>query len=291
MKEFSKDTKDCIEQLYSKEILKNFPNYANFWSKFIGVKITKKSKRLLPYGLKFSSKFKGDKKQKTILYERLTMAHYHIFCSLASAHEQLKILNKSYKIKNSKRKYFKHWEAFDLAYSQLGTAINQVYHLWGCFFLFSKALEIEIRCKNKNRQWITKKFSVTHKNSDIKGTEKYLRYFLSNHKKRQIYEPFSEVVNEINIVRNNIVHFSKTSHISLANKFHIPIRIKKNILWSRMNMKQQFKIPTDKKLIQNIEMLEKSINELHTFIIIKIEKYLKSNGIFINYQNGKQNMS
>lgn len=45
-----KNSKDAIEQLYGKEILKNFPNYEKFWEKFIG---NPNSGRVQPYVYKY----------------------------------------------------------------------------------------------------------------------------------------------------------------------------------------------------------------------------------------------
>ncbi len=146
MKNFERDSKDCIEQLFKKRILKKFPLYATFWNIFIG---NKEKAPLKPYGLKIPASLKTRKKDIASTYLEITYSHYTLFCHLAGAHFQLKELKRSLKYKNPWEKHFRHWEHFEVFYIHLGNAMYQVYHLWKLLFLFKNiAGKVRILLKN-----------------------------------------------------------------------------------------------------------------------------------------------
>lgn len=107
-KHFYKDTKDCIEQLYKREILKKFSSYGVCWDQFIGVNENQKTGYLKPYGLIIPPSLRMKAKEIRNAYLEFSYAHYTLFCHLAGAHFQLKELKKSLRIKNAKKRHFRH---------------------------------------------------------------------------------------------------------------------------------------------------------------------------------------
>jgi hypothetical protein len=270
---FIKDSKDAIENEWKSFILPNFPNYAVFWNEFIGCKLPKHSRRLLPYGIRVNSSFQGNKKEKKYYYNRMTMAHYHLFCCLCGARNQYNRLLKSYS--STKSNYFEHWDSFELAYVQMGNVINQTYHFWSCALMFMDTPIIKIKRK---KSMTPKIYELRRKeNDDVAGGRMYVKYYFSRYKHKQKYVHFNEIENKINFIRNNTVHFARHLHMTLGNKFQLPEKINKNKLWSNFNPKCFYWIDTDVILYNDLITLEKSINELHELIIIKLNEYLRKN--------------
>ena len=182
MKNFSSDTKDSIERLYQSTILTNFPNYALFWNKFVGVKFSK-SRNLLPYGLKYPTGMSASQRKDISLnYRELTISHYTLFCQLAGAHFQLEELKK-YPIKHSRLSYFRHFEHFESCYLHLGIVFDQMYHLWGILFY------LQGRGRNK-----------------IRGK---LETYLTGKRKKYMWIKFKKLNSDSIELRNNITHFAR----------------------------------------------------------------------------------
>lgn len=88
MKKFPEMTEDRIERLFAPKILADFPYYAEFWQKFIGVRLEPPRDRFLPYRLEMPNTL-PDSCKVLHCYEKVSMRHYSQFCDLAGAHYQL----------------------------------------------------------------------------------------------------------------------------------------------------------------------------------------------------------
>lgn len=253
MKNFKRDSKDCIEQLFKKDILKKFPLYATFWNKFIG---NKEKAPLKPYGLKIPISLRARKNDILNAYLEITYAHYTLFCRLAGAHFQLKELRRSLKYKNSWKKHFRHWEHFEVFYMHLGSAMYQVYHLWKLLFLL----------KRNNG-----------------GPKKLLEDFLISKREKHLFNEIEAIDNEIIILRDNITHYSRVIHLPLADGgYAIPLKNKRNASWKKQARAKLF-YETRMKCQNDLGNFEEIINKLHQILMDEMDAYFVSNRIKINY--------
>jgi hypothetical protein len=255
LKDFRTDTKDAIEILYQTAILTNFPNYALFWNKFIGVKPQKNGK-LLPYGLKFPAGIAtNQKKGISTNYRELTMTHYSLFVHLAGAHYQLAELKKT-SIKKSKQSYFKHFEHFETCYMHLGIIFDQMYHLWGILF---------------DLQGIGRDY-----------TRRNLEIFLTTKHKKYLWVKFKKLNNNSIVLRNNITHFARGASKISNGKCFVPELTKRNINWEKEWKFKNWRNTTI-KAEQDLINCETTLNELHSMLISGISDYLNSLSIGIKY--------
>ena len=257
---FIKNTKDIVEQLYGSDVTKLFPNYAKFWEEFIGDprKNIPVAYRLL-FDLSISTK---DKEQINEIYDEICMAHYSLFCHLAGAHFQLENLKNILKLDNSKRKYFQHWETFEVCYFHLGSAFYQMYHLWGLIFLLKK--EVTRDANGRIRPSIKEK----------------LKNYLSNQGQSSLRSKIDELDKEIMDIRNSIVHFSRGAAKIISNEFWIPFKIEQRT-WARQHQTNQW-LETSGKIKKNLEEIEKLINSMHSFLIKEFREFLIKNQIRVN---------
>jgi hypothetical protein len=255
LKNFRTDTKDAIEKLYQSAILTNFPNYAVFWNKFIGVKISKKGK-LLPYGLKFPAGILANQKKSiSSNYRELTMTHYSLFVHLAGVHYQLAELKKT-PIKKSRQSYFKHFENFETCYMHLGIVFDLLYHLWDIMF--------DLRGIGRN------------------NARRNLERFLTNKHKKYLWVEFKKLNNNSIVLRNNITHFARVASIISNGECFVPEITKKNINWEKQWNFRNWKNTTI-KTDQDLNNCETTLNELHSVLITEFSDYLNSLGIVIKY--------
>jgi len=255
MKNFKIDTKDCIELLYARRVLKNFPAYGVFWERFIGNRTVSPLK---PYGLRIPKALSTRKKLITDTYREITYSHYTLFCQLAGAHFQLEQLKKSLKYKNPWLKHFCHWESFELFYSHLGNVMNQVYHLWELFFSLSGL-------------------------SAGKTTRKKLESFINLKRKKYLLNAIARIDKNIVILRNNIVHYARGVHLPLSDgAYSIPLITRVAIPWERHAKYRQF-YETRKKCQNDLRLLERTINQLHEVLINEISAYLITQKIRIRH--------
>lgn len=266
MKNFSEDTKDCIEQLYQTKILKNFPAYAEFWEKFIGVKtsIQRGHSSLRPYGLIIPSSLRSEAKNIRKIYGEISYTHYSLFCHLAGAHFQLGKLRQSLKAKISAKRHFKHWEHFEVFYLHLGITMNQIYHLWGLVFLLKGRLTRNIE-------------------GEIKGAKRVLEELLVNRRKKYLWGRIDKIYKEIIILRNSITHFARVPSTSLPDgSYTIPRRVVKDIISWDKRVKSGIK--TTSKARKDLNNIEQLFNELHRVMLGELDNCLARKRIKINYK-------
>jgi len=273
--DFFTDTEENIEKLYKDEILKLFPNYAVFWNEFIGQKV--ESNHFKPYGLIIANTYPQNEIDNiNYIYERMTMAHYTLFCSLASAHYQYSLLTDNYNNYGSETYHFKHWDSFENIYLRLGNAFYQVYHLWKLFFAFKKALY--------RQNPINMKVAI----ENIKIRPEMKQYYSNGSSENLVQEKFQDANILIKAIRDESVHFSRIGVRFEGDnaKYYLPFNISKNINWSDAFMsfsRGENMISTDRLACKHILTTEISINELHELLIQEISNIIASMRILIDY--------
>lgn len=256
MKRFPEDTRDRIEQHFASVILKSFPYYGQFWSKFIGVR-NEEVERLLPYKIQFPpSVSQHEKDQFKETHERICMAHYSQFCQLAGAHFQYDEALKALKKVNTNLGYFCFWEAFENFYMHIGNARNEVYHIYKCV---GKIMPI---LPNRLKEYLQK------------SNEKDLGARIKNFEK------------EVTTIRNNIVHFARGANILWDEKFYLPLPIEKDLLWSNQLTTSSNEIQeTTLKMKNDLATVESIINETQQLFGVELEKYIKNKKITFEYDD------
>lgn len=263
MPDFITSTRDAVEQLYGRKLLRTFPRYGEFWGRFIGVKVGKDGS-LNPYGLRFPKGFpQSDKRNIKRIYLELVMAHYSLFCDLAGAHYQLEQLTTSLQLDDAKKKHFHHWEAFESCYMHLGNAMNQIYHLWGLVFLLQRTQGV-----------------IVTKDKKMRGIRKALRKYLRGKRKGYLVKDLERLENSMSRIYNNIKHFSRMGSLRYDGKFLIPVRIRRNILWGEQLKVKHYK-ETSAKARQDLETLQILANQLHDFLINDFSNCLANRNIRI----------
>ncbi|MFH0887623.1 MAG: hypothetical protein V1871_00235 [Planctomycetota bacterium] len=100
---------DLVEQQYGDIVCQNFPNYYDFWNRFIKDPSLK-------------STIDEDK------YNKLAALHYSLFFSLACAHHNLELLKLNKR--STKGELFQLLEFIETFYMHLGTACNRLEKFW-----------------------------------------------------------------------------------------------------------------------------------------------------------------
>lgn len=257
---FIQQTRDIIEQLYGSEITKLFPNYSVFWEKFIG-----DPKKDIPvaYGLIFPSDIAAERHEEVEkIYDEICMAHYSLFCHLAGTHFQSENMKGILKLDDFKRKYFEHWETFEVCYIHLGSAFYQMYHLWGLIFLLRNEVTIDKRGR----------FQPSIKTK--------LKDYLKNLSQDSLCEKIDKLDEEIKNLRDNIVHFSRVASEVHFGEFYIPKMIEPEA-WKKQHEKEEW-LETSRKIRKDLEETEKLINSIHDFLIREYGDFLTTNKIKIN---------
>jgi len=259
MKEFLKDTKESIEQLYGSVICQKFPMYSTFWNKFIGGKAING----IPcsYGLVIPNSLKS-KVQIDETYTEISHTHYTLFCHLAGAHFQLENLKSSLKITDDRKRYFEHWEYFDVFYMHLGIVMYQIYHLWGLVFLLEGVI-------------------VRDENGDFRDSRKSLKKFLREENKKLLDE-LESIDDEVKILRDNITHYMRTAFYPTRSGYAIPCKITKNMNWKECYKKPPY-IETHFKTKSDLMHIESFLDKLHALLFKKFEDYLFKNKIKVDY--------
>jgi hypothetical protein len=226
MKHFPRDTLDPIEQIYAPRILRRFPRYGEFWRRFIGVK--NKGDRILPYGLRIPHSIPNtERREIRRAYEKLTMAHYSLFCHLAGAHFQANGLSS---LASSPAKWFRRYEAFDCVYVHLGSCLNQVHHLWNLLFLLRGQL------RRRNRQIV-----------EIPGrsTKKELtKHEFKKARKLGLLRYLNSVRRRVKARRDNIVHYAREASVGTLGTIRVPLQVRPNVTWSMQLRKHRRYIRT-----------------------------------------------
>lgn len=249
MKSFPKDTKDSIEKLYGREILRFFPRYGEFWSKFIGVKVRRGL--LLPYGLRIPSRMSGNDRHRVRAgYEDLSMAHYSLFCHLAGAHFRVQELRALSSPNSSKTSRFRHWEAFESVYLHLGICFNEFSHLWKSFF-------------------------------SMQGSWAPLEAQFGGLGSLPVLRDLENVRRDICARRNNITHYARGANKVIAGKFYVPSRVRGNPTWVE-ELKTSDWWETRQKAALDLKRTEEAINACHKILITSIETFVVNTGIRVN---------
>lgn len=254
MKRFPEDTKDRIEQHFAPIILKFFPYYGEFWSKFIGVR-NGESERLLPYKIQFPTFVSQQEKDLfKVIHERICMAHYSQFCQLAGAHFQYNEALKALKIVDSNIGYFCFWEAFENFYMHIGNARNEMHHILVCLWEIKPNLP------------------------KTKEGKADLTKYLANNGRNDLINKIKNFNDDVIKIRNNIVHYARGANILLNGKFYLPLPIEKDPLWSKQLSTDEIQEAT-LKMQKDLETVESIINEAQQLFGIELENYINSKGI------------
>ena len=249
---FIQKTKDAIEQLYGPEIIKLFPNYSIFWKKFIG---DPKKDVPVPYGLIFPSTITKRQEYIEEIYDEICMGHYSLFCHLAGTHFQLENLKKILKLTDFKRKYFEHWETFEVCYFHLGCVFYQMYHLWSLIFVLKKEGKASIKKKLKN--------------------------YLDRVGQGSLRKKIDKLDEEIKELRDNIVHFSRVASEVHFGEFYIPLKTTRKT-WEKQHQTEEW-LETSRKIEKDLQETEILINSIHDLLIKEFGEFLRTNDIKINY--------
>jgi hypothetical protein len=260
MNTFTQQTKDTVEQLFGSEITRLFPNYSAFWEEFIG---DPKKDIPLAYGLIMPPDI-DQKRKKSIeeIYDEICMAHYSLFCHLAGTHFQQENMRRILKLDDFKRKYFEHWETFEVCYFHLGSAFYQMYHLWGLIFLL--------------RNEVTRD-EEGYFHPPIKTK---LQDYLRDNNQNSLCGKAYTLVEEIKNLRDSIVHFSRVASEIHFGEFYIPKTVEPEA-WKEQHETEEW-LETSKKTRMDLEETEKLINSIHYFLIKEFRDFLAANKIKIN---------
>jgi hypothetical protein len=265
MKHFPEDTRDPIEQIYARKILRRFPKYGEFWNRFVGIK--DRGTYLLPYGLRIPGTISvPERKQIRQAYEEICMAHYSLFCHLAGAHfqvDKLRVLSPL----SSKWSWLKHWETFESVYLHLGICFNEVYHLWDLVFLMRGQL-------GRKKDGTIGRTSGGPSPSSLRESE------FRNARKLRIFKDFKHLSNEISARRNNITHYSRGASRSIRSKIYVPVYVRQNVPW-RMEFRAKKWWETSLKASLDLRRTECAVNSNHEVLITSLEDYLSNKGIRI----------
>lgn len=263
MSDFTKGTKDLVEQLYGEEISKNFPNYGEFWIKFVG---DPQKDIPVPYGLDFANASKGmNVAQINQNYEELCMAHYSLFCHLSGAHFQQELLKETLISPESNMRRFKHWEAFETSYIHLGSVFYQLYHVWGLVFLLRG--EVQRLRNRRNREYFNP------------SAQRKLEVLLTTAGQTAITARKAKIDLNITALRDSIIHFSRSASSYINGEFLIPAQ-NRQVVWSRQVTPEVYE--TSGKLQNDIVETEKIINDIHAYLIQQFEDFLTTNKIAVS---------
>jgi hypothetical protein len=262
MSDFVQETKDIIEQSCGSQITKLFPNYSVFWEEFIG---DPRKDVPIAYGLIFPSDIEAERQEAIVkIYDEICMAHYSLFCHLAGTHFQQENMKRILKLDDFKRKYFEHWETFEVCYFHLGSAFFQMYHLWGLIFLLRNEITRDER---------------GHFHPSVKTK---LKDYLQNNNQNSLCGRIDTFDEEIKNLRDNIVHFSRVASEVHFGEFYIPKKIEPEA-WKEQHETEEW-LETSKKTKIDLEETEKLINSIQDFLIRDFRDFLTTNKIKINRQ-------
>ena len=252
VKKFPEMTEDRIERLFAPKILANFPYYAEFWQKFIGVRMDSAG-RFLPYRLKMRDALCDGRKVLTC-HEKISMRHYSQFCHLAGAHYQLEQALKALAMEDETRRHFLFWEAFENFYQHLSGAREQMDSVWGLLRRLDANLPKDV------------KSYLTSKGSEV------------------LWQRIAEWDHDVATIRNSIVHFSRIGAPFGNGTYWIPLPIQKDPLWSDTLPQPKRIQEATKKMTKDLHELELLLDQAQRLIGDELEKTFQSMGVIICYE-------
>ncbi len=264
---FPFQTRDLIEKYHHKEILINFPQYAEFWSKFIGVKEANINNILSSYDLISVGSVSPNLPSFQKIHQEICMSHYSVFCNLATAHFNLTELSN---LDSSDRDtyYFAHWRLFESAYMHLGAAWQEIKRIWDLLLVEFDQYPTPLPPKKSANEI----FKIINKSSLKK------RYNIH-------VEP---IINFRDIIAH---YFRVPSHYDeVQGKTFVPEKVNKQLLWSDLRSFSGSMIETGKKLKNDITTFESFINSTHVLLIGEFERVLKKHSLMIDYSSGKSDV-
>src|SRR3990170_4560286 len=238
------DSNDSIEKLYGNEVLKHFPNYGVFWRQFIG---NPNSEKPEPYEYTFPSNISVEEKKRILKnYEKIQITHYSLFCQLAGTHFQLKELENTLKnVKDPEKRYFRHWEHFEVGYLHLGSVFYLQKTLWDVIHNLIAENQQELETKLAQR---------------LEDTKKYVK-----------------------TLRDLVVHRGRAfTNFPHKGRFYIPLKVNREMVWSQFSIVKE-RTETSKQLKGDLIKVEKLMNELHTPIISEYRDFINKKNIQIEY--------
>jgi hypothetical protein len=262
-KNFRTDTRDVIERIFMRKILINFPAYAEFWNEYIGLNKNPRTSYLKPYGLIIpSSTLNKEEIRKT--YLEMSYASYTLFCHLAGAHYQLKLLRSSLRKTSPEQRHFSHWEHFEIFYMHLGIVMYQLYHVWSSFFLIK---------------------GILRRSGDgtLRGGKGALKSLLVLKRKKYLTDRIEKLDKEMTVLRDNITHYARGAFYHIRNGFAVPWKISKNMAWDKCFSKSRLYRETTVKIENDLLLAETLLNKLYKILIEEVNDFLILKGIRINY--------
>ena len=252
-------SKDMIEQLYGKEILKNFPNYEKFWQEFIG---NPDADQVEPYKYHYPDNMPNEEKTKIEKsYLKIQMTHYTLFCHLAGAHFQERELETAKDLKDAKEKYFQSCEHFEAAYMHIGSVFYVLETLW-CTVLRL----------------------IGHKEGK-KGLGKVVK-FLEDSDKNDLARRLKDIDENMMNRRHLPVHYSRVFITWHQGEMYVPLNVKEEMLWSQGYETIEWR-RSDRQLYSDLVQAEKLVNELHEALIRAYGSFIADKNIVVN-RGGKR---
>jgi predicted small secreted protein len=265
MGDFLHDTLDPIERKYGKIIVVNFPNYAIFWNKYVGVRLD--GNMIRPYKLIYDRTI-GVNEKKVIRnnFNLINMYHYSIFTNLVGSYIQYDDIVASKYMKSVDVMHTRHWDAFETFYIKLGNVLNINAALW--------SLILELNGKY---------------NSSF--NKSFQQYLISNRKKN-IWSEYIRFNNIVKIIRNDVVHFSRIAGSYIQGiGFFTPYRKRypsKPIgqdrpkkTWAEQIRSKEF-MQTDYKVKRDLSNCEKLLDKMYTLLIVELDLYITNSKIKVN---------
>lgn len=253
-------SKDMIEQLYGKEILRNFPNYKKFWQEFIG---NPNADQVEPYKYHYPNTMANEEKTKIEKsFLKIQMAHYTLFCHMTGAHFQERELEAAKGLKDAKEKYFRTCEHFEAAYMHTGSVFYVLETLW------CTVLRLIGRKEGK------------------KGLGKLVK-FLEDEGKNDLARRLKEIDKKMMNRRHLPVHYSRVFVTWHQGEMYVPLNVKEEMLWSQGYETIEWR-RSDRQLHFDLVQTEKLVNELHEVLIEVYDNFIASRKICINRGGRKE---
>ncbi len=251
---FPDDSHDCIEKLFAADVLPGFPQYGEFWEKYIGVDFDPPlTRRLRPRGWTFPVGFDGREAGRIHkCQERIAMVNYGMFCNLAGAHFQNSEAIAALKLPDVAWKYFRFWEAFDVFYQHLGNARNAVHGTW-------KWLKVLTGCQQRK--------------------DRDLYEFIIAEGQAGLEDQWRKFNDDARAIRDNVVHFARGAHVPMDGSFFLTVPIRRDASWSESLGRQGPLQEATRKMNADLGNLEALLDKTLALLSEFLDSYLSSQSI------------